>query len=113
MLSAPTIIEHFADADRTREEMLKLADELIMAEKVAVEYYRDLLKDRQLRLNEQLLNAETDTNVKVGYCEQRIQLFNGIKERLNGKDVELVVPANPLFPVEEPRRLLSFGKRKK
>jgi peroxiredoxin family protein len=112
MLSAPTIINHFKDADRTRDELMKLVDEAIMAENIAVEYYRDQLKDRQVRLNEQLLNAETDCNVKIGHCEARIQLFQNMKDRLVGKDIELVLPANPIFPVEEKKTLL-FGRKKK
>jgi hypothetical protein len=111
MINTPAIIEHFTKADQTRDEMLKLVDDLIMQENVAVEYYRDILKHRQERLNDCLLNAQTECSVKIGHCEQRIHLFESMKECLVGKDTALVLPANPLFIEEVPQKKKLFGRK--
>ena len=112
MLDTPVLIESLRAAGRSQDEMKRLCDEMIAQEEAAIMFYQDQLSDRLKRLEEQVLNANTDYNIKLEYSNKRIALFHSMRDRLCGKEVALVLPMNPIFaPAEEPRRKL-FARKK-
>lgn len=112
MLNTSQIVSDLKSFDRTKDEFLKLIDELIMNENAQIEFFHDQLKDRKQRLEDQTDKATVEHDVRVGYCTQRITLFESMKERMNGKEILLLLPPNPLFPPEETRVSKLFGRKK-